>query len=141
MTRAFVVTALLAGFVLRADPVSAQSYAELRGRVADDQGGVMPGVAIVVRNQESGQFREIVTAADGSYLVTALTPGTYEITAELTGFRRFVRRDVRLAVGEVTTINVRLQLGGLEETITVSGESPLVDITSRTVGGTWSGSR
>ena len=45
MTRAFVVSALLAGLVLQADPVSAQSYAELRGRIADDQGGVMPGVA------------------------------------------------------------------------------------------------
>lgn len=135
MTRLMVVAAVLAGLVLSADRVSAQSYAELRGRVADEQGGVLPGVSIVVRNQESGQFRELVTAADGSYLVTALTPGIYEIGAELPGFRRFVRRDVRLAVGEVTTINVRLQVGGLEETITVAGESPLVDLTSKTVGG------
>jgi hypothetical protein len=130
-----VVMALLVGLALRADPVSAQSYAELRGRVADAQSGVLPGVLIVVRNQESGQFREIVSGSDGSYLVTALTPGTYQIVAELPGFKRFVRRDVRLAVGEVTTINVRLQIGALEETITVSGQSPLVDITSKTVGG------
>jgi hypothetical protein len=130
-----VAVVLLVGLALRADAVSAQSYAELRGRVTDEQGGVMPGAAIVVRNQESGQFREIVTGADGSYLVTALSPGIYEISAELAGFRRFTRRDVRLAVGEVTTINVRLQLGVLEETVTVSGQSPLVDITSKTVGG------
>ena len=135
MTRAMVMAALLVGLAFRADPAEAQSYAELRGRITDEQDAVMPGVAIVVRNQESGQFREIVTGADGSYLVTALSPGIYEISAELAGFKRVTRRDVRLAVGEATTINIRLQLGVLEETVTVSGESPLVDITSKTVGG------
>ena len=112
-----------------------QSYSELRGRVADEQGAVMPGVTIVVRNQDSGQFREVVSSNDGSYLMTALLPGVYQISAELTGFKRFMRRDVRLAVGEATTINVPLEVGTLEETVTVTGASPLVDLTSKTVGG------
>lgn len=112
-----------------------QSYSELRGRVTDEQGAVMPGVTIVVRNQDSGTFREIVSGTDGSYLVTALLPGIYEVSAELPGFKRFNRRDVRLAVGEAQTIVVRLEVGALEETITVTGQSPLVDLTSKTVGG------
>jgi hypothetical protein len=85
--------------------------------VTDEQGAVMPGVTLVVRNQDSGVFREVVSGTDGAYMLTALLPGLYEISAELTGFRRFIRRDVRLAVGEVTTITVRLEVGALEETI------------------------
>lgn len=115
--------------------LAGQSYSDLRGRVADEQGAVMPGVTIVVRNQDSGTFREVVSGTDGSYLVTALLPGVYEISAELPGFKRFVRRDVRLAVGEAQTIVVRLEVGALEETITVTAQSPLVDLTSKTVGG------
>lgn len=118
-----------------ASAAAGQSYSELRGRAADEQGAVMPGVTIVVRNQDSGTFREVVTGTDGSYLVTALLPGVYEISAELPGFKKFIRRDVRMAVGEATTITVRLEIGALEETITVSGVSPLVDLTSKTVGG------
>ena len=118
-----------------ASAAAGQSYSELRGRVADEQGAVMPGVTIVVRNQDSGTFREVISGTDGSYLVTALLPGVYEISAELPGFKKFVRRDVRLAVGEATTITVRLEVGALEETITVTGASPLVDLTSKTVGG------
>ncbi|MGE0815829.1 MAG: TonB-dependent receptor [Vicinamibacterales bacterium] len=117
-------------------PIAAgQSYSDLRGRVEDEQGSVMPGVTIVVRNQDSGQFREVVSGGDGSYLITSLNPGVYEVSAELPGFKRFIRRDVRLAVGEAQTITVRLEVGDLEETITVTGQSPLVDLTSKTVGG------
>jgi hypothetical protein len=88
------------GFVLSvgASAAAGQSYSELRGRVADEQGAVMPGVTIVVRNQDSGQFREVVSGTDGAYMMTALLPGIYEISAELPGFKRFVRRGVRLAV-------------------------------------------
>ncbi|HUP76287.1 MAG TPA: TonB-dependent receptor, partial [Acidimicrobiales bacterium] len=118
-----------------ASAAAGQSYSELRGRVADEQGAVMPGVTIVVRNQDSGQFREVVSGTDGAYMMTALLPGIYEISAELPGFKRFVRRDVRLAVGEATTIPVRLEVGALEETVTVTGQSPLIDLTSKTVGG------
>ncbi|MBI3261593.1 MAG: TonB-dependent receptor [Acidobacteria bacterium] len=118
-----------------APALAQQNFSELRGRVVDQQGAVLPGVALVVRNQDSGQFREAVSSVDGSYLLTALVPGVYEISAELSGFKRYSRRDVRLAVGQVTTIQIQLDVGQLEETVTVTGESPLVDVTSKEIGG------
>lgn len=63
-----------------------QGTADLRGRVVDPQGGVLPGVSIVVRHQESGLFREAVSSADGTFLMSGMTPGVYEVSAELTGF-------------------------------------------------------
>jgi hypothetical protein len=63
-----------------------QGTADLRGRVVDQQGAVLPGVSIVARHQESGLFRETVSGADGSFLLSAMTPGVYEVTADLQGF-------------------------------------------------------
>jgi hypothetical protein len=112
-----------------------QGTADLRGRVIDQQGAVLPGVAIVVRHQESGLFREAVSSADGTFLMSAMSPGVYEVTAELAGFRRYSQRDVRLEVGRSSQIDLRLEVGGLTEAVTVSAEAPLVDTTSQEIGG------
>ncbi len=112
-----------------------QGSAEVRGRVTDAQGGALPGVTIVVRHQESGVFRQVSTSSDGSYFLTGVVPGPYEMTAELSGFKRMNRRDLRLEVGKTATIDVRLEVGGITEELTVSAESPIVDITSKEVGG------
>jgi hypothetical protein len=127
---------LCLALVASAAPLAAQqNFSELRGRVVDEQGGVLPGVALVVRNQDSGQYREAVSKVDGSYFLAALSPGVYEISAELSGFRRYTRRDVRLEVGQVTSVEIKLEVGQLQETVTVEGESPLVDVTSTKIGG------
>ena len=94
----------------------------------------MPGV-IVITNQASGTFREVISNTDGSWYVPGLTPGTYQVSAELTGFKRFLRRDLVVAVGNTTTVPITLELGTLEETITVTGESPIIDVTSKQIGG------
>ena len=112
-----------------------QGTADLRGRVVDQQGAVLPGVTIVVRHQESGLFREAVSSVDGTFLMSGMTPGVYEITAELAGFRPYSQRDVRLEVGRATQTELRLEVGGLTEAITVSAEAPLVDTTSQEIGG------
>lgn len=119
-----------------AAPAVAQSnFSELRGRIVDAQNAVLPGVTIVIRNQDSGQFRQAVSGADGSYFFTAMVPGIYEVSAELAGFRRYTRRDVRLIVGQTTTLPISLEVGTLEETVTVTGESPIVDLTATELGG------
>src|SRR5437764_5501452 len=120
-----------------ATPVFAQQgTGELRGRVLDQQSAVLPGVTVIAKNQETGMYRELASGADGSFFMSALTPGTYEITAQLTGFKKYQRRDIRVEVGKTMSVDVQLQVGGIEQEVTVTGEAPLVDTTSKEIGGT-----
>src|SRR5437867_3114479 len=117
-------------------PVLAQQgTSEIGGRVTDEQGAVLPGVSIVVTNEETGVFRDVTSGADGSYFASQLIPGRYRISAQLASFRAFERGGLVLAVGKTLTIDVTLMLGALAETVQVTGEAPLVDITSTKVGG------
>jgi hypothetical protein len=106
----------------------------LQGRVIDEQQAVLPGVAIVVTHQENGTFRETLSGSDGAYFVPGLLPGRYRITADLSGFKKFTQ-DVTLLLGTTQTVELRLEVGGLAETVTVSEEAPPVDLTSARVGG------
>src|SRR6185369_853965 len=112
-----------------------QGTGELRGRVLDAQNAVLPGVTVVAKNEASGQFREIVSGADGSFFMSALTPGLYEVTAQLSGFRRYQRGSIRVEVGKTQSIDVQLQVGAIEQEVTVTAESPVVDTTSKQLGG------
>jgi len=134
MLRRIVVIAL-AVFLAAPAAFAQQGTADLRGKVVDQQGAVLPGVTVVVRHQESGLFREIVTGPDGLFLMSAMTPGTYEVSAELTGFKKHSRRDVRLEVGGTAQVELKLEVGGLTESVTVTGESPIVDTTTQEIGG------
>ena len=123
-------------FLLIALPVFAQQgTTELRGRVADPQGGILPGVTVVVRNQATGMYRETISGSDGSFIASGLVPGTYEVTAELSGFKKFNRKDLLLEVGKTASIEIGLEVGGIEQTVNVSAESPLIDVTSKEIGG------
>jgi Carboxypeptidase regulatory-like domain/TonB dependent receptor-like, beta-barrel len=106
----------------------------IRGRVVDAQQSVLPGVAIVVTHTESGTVRATVTGPDGTYFVTGIIPGPYRITGELEGFKRFTQ-DVRLQIGETATLDLTLEVGTVAESVTVTGEAPLVDVTSTQVAG------
>ena len=130
-----VFGALTAVLVCLAVEASAQGLSDMRGTVADTSGGSLPGVTVTITNQASGTFREIISNADGSWYVPGLAPGTYQVAAELSGFKRFLRRDLLVAVGNTTTVPISLELGTLEETITVTGESPIIDVTSKQIGG------
>jgi len=129
----------LVGFfvvLLLATPLYAQQgTTELRGRVQDAQGGILPGVTVTVRNQATGMFRETVSGADGSFIASGLTPGTYELVAELQGFKKFNRKDLMLEVGKTASVEVKMEVGGIEQTVTVTADSPLVDVTSKEIGG------
>lgn len=129
------IFAVVMTLLVSATAVAQQGTAELRGKVMDQQSAVLPGVTVVVRHQESGLFREAVTGADGSFLMSGMTPGVYEVSAELAGFRKYSQRDVRLEVGRTTPVELKLEVGGLTEAVSVSAESPLVDITSQEIGG------
>jgi hypothetical protein len=109
--------------------------ADLTGRVVDQQGGALPGVSVVARHQESGVFRQSVTAENGSYQITGLLPGVYQVEAELSGFNKYQRTSLRLEVGKTVTADITLELGGVTEQVAVTGEAPLVDTTAKEVGG------
>jgi hypothetical protein len=112
-----------------------QGTTEIRGVVRDPDGAALPGVAIVLKNQETGLFRETTTGSDGTYFANSMTPGVYEISAELSGFQKFVARDIRLEIGKTATLDIPLALGNVTETLTINAEPPLVDVTSKEVGG------
>jgi hypothetical protein len=95
----------------------------------------LPGVPVVARHQESGLYRETVSGNDGSFFFSAMTPGVYEVNAELSGFKRYQLRDVRLEVGKQTAIEVKLEVGAIAESVTVTGEAPLIDTSSKEIGG------
>jgi outer membrane receptor protein involved in Fe transport len=130
-----VLFGVLLALLVAASARAQQGTTELRGKVTDPQGGVLPGVSVTVKNQASGMFRETVSGEDGSFIASGIVPGVYEVTAELQGFKKFDRKDLILEVGKTSTIDVRLEVGSLEETVTVSAESPLVDVTSKEIGG------
>lgn len=136
MGRVHVVSAFLfAAFVLAAPAAAQQGTAQISGRVTDAQGAVLPGVSVVIRNEETGATRELTSSAEGTYMAAQLTPGRYAVTAKLTGFQTMERTSLVLLVGTTLTINLSLPVGGIAENVTVTGQSPLVDTTSATVGG------
>jgi hypothetical protein len=112
-----------------------QGTSEIRGRVRDAQGAAVPGAVVTVRNQDTGMYRETTSQNDGAYFVTSVVPGRYEVMAQLQGFKKFRRGDLLLEVGKTVTADIALEVGSLEESVDVTAESPLVDVTSKEVGG------
>ncbi len=133
MRRVVLASAVLLLFAALA--AAQQGTSELRGRAVDQQGAALPGVPIVVTNQDNGQFRETTSGADGAFLLSAMVPGTYEVSAELAGFKKYQARGVRLEVGRSTLFEIKLEVGAIAESVTVTGEAPLVDTSSKAIGG------
>ena len=101
------------------------------GTVSDSTGGVLPGVTVEARSPALiEQVRTAVTDGNGQYLIVALETGVYSVTFTLPGFSTVVREAVELSAGFTANVNVELPVGGLEETITVTQASPLIDVQS-----------
>lgn len=111
----------------------------LVGTVKDSQGGVLPGVAVTATSPALIGQRTTITEVDGRYLLTTLPSGTYALRFELAGFNPFVRENIGVTQGTTLTIDATLQVAALAETLTVTGESPVVDTTTTKVGATFSG--
>jgi hypothetical protein len=103
----------------------------LNGIVTDGTGGALPGVTVTLTSPalQVGQLTT-TTASDGSYRFVDLPPGLYTARFELSGFKPFLRDGLRLTVGFVARVDATMQVGGIEESVTVSGQSPVVDVTS-----------
>src|SRR2546430_4456570 len=106
----------------------AQGTAQLDGTVRDESGGVLPGVTVTMTQTDTGVMRSAVTEANGSYVLPNLPLGPYKLEVTLQGFRTHVQNGIVLQVGGMPTINVILAVGNLQETVSVEGAAPLVDV-------------
>ena len=127
-TRAMVALAWLVMI-----PASAFAQATLSGVVKDTSGGVLPGVNVEASSPVLiEKTRAAVTDSTGLYRIPDLPPGIYKVTFTLSGFATVNREGVEMAGGGVTSINADLRVGTVSETITVTGETPVVDIQTST---------
>src|SRR4051812_10919206 len=107
---------------------SAQQASGIAGVVRDTSGGALPGVTVEASSPALiEKVRTVVTDGEGRFNLTDLRIGTYAITFTLPGFSTLKRDGVELRAGFTATVNADLQVGSLEETITVTGAAPLVD--------------
>jgi hypothetical protein len=129
--RQLAKVALFAAIVLIPSLAHAQALA---GTIRDASGGVLPGVTVEAASSVLiEKVRTTVSDGTGQYRLTNLLPGTYSVTFTLPGFATVQRTDVLVSGNAVITINADLRVGGIQETITVTGETPVVDVQTSTV--------
>ncbi len=109
-------------------PAQAQTSSTISGTVADASGGALPGVALTLRNEATGLARTTTSAADGRFVFAGIGAGEYELRAELSGFRTLVRRDLEVTVAQAVTLALVMDVGGVEQTVTVSGGASAVNM-------------
>jgi hypothetical protein len=108
--------------------LNAQEFrATIKGQIVDASGGALPGATVTVQNVETKEVASATTNAEGNYTIPFLRPGSYTLTAELTGFTKHVRQGLVLQVGQSTTINAQLAVGGVTEEVSVTAETPLLE--------------
>ncbi len=116
-------------------PTASAQEASIAGAVTDDTRAGLPGVTITAAALDTGRTFTAVSDIRGEYRLRGLPPGRYRVQAELTGFSIVVVPEIELLVGQNRTVPFGMKVASLEETVTVTGESPLVDISSTQVGG------
>src|SRR4030095_6525498 len=128
------ISAFLVAFALALS--SAANAQEIGGtlswRVLDAQKLPVPGVTVTASGTQGA--RTAVSDADGRYSIPFLTPGNYDVKAELQGFKTFEQKAVIISLGQTTDIPVSMQVGGVTETVNVPAESPLINTKSTTIG-------
>src|SRR5438477_7779927 len=130
----FVSRAASALVVLLLLPAAAYAQAAITGVARDASGGVLPGVTVEAASPVLiEKVRSVVTDGTGQYRIVNLLPGTYSVTFSLPGFSTVKRDGIELTGSFVATVNGALKVGALEETITVTGETPIVDVQSARV--------
>jgi hypothetical protein len=113
---------------------SAQTYqGGVRGAVRDADGGVLPGTAVTLTNAQTGATRTSVTNERGEYVFASVAPGTYNLGVELSGFAPFLREALEVGVATFFVQDVTMQVGGIAESVTVTGESPIIETANASI--------
>lgn len=132
MKRLLMLVALIASIAM---PAAAQiDQGRLTGNVKDAQGAVLPGVTVTAKSPALIGVRTVVSGGEGTYSFSALPSGPYELTFELSGFQPFKRSNIVLGLGQILTVDAQMQVASLQESVTVTAASPVVDMQSTKVG-------
>ncbi|MCY4119542.1 MAG: carboxypeptidase-like regulatory domain-containing protein, partial [Acidobacteria bacterium] len=131
MRRSCTAVVALAALALAPGVALAQTNSQFTGEVTDNTGGILPGVTVEASSPVLIEgSRVAITDGAGRYTMVDLRPGTYNLTFTLPGFSVVVVESQELPAGFTATVNAELSVGALEETVTVSGEAPVVDVQS-----------
>src|SRR6266446_4046483 len=133
----FTLVAAIIGFIALGNGlISAQSFtATITGTVRDASGAAVPESTVTLRHVDTGQTRTVQSDIRGAYSAPSLAVGEYEVTAERMGFRREVRRGINLAVAQEAIVDMTLQVGSIDQQVTVTAEAPLVNTTLASTSG------
>ena len=122
---------VFAAMVVVALPTAAAAQSAIAGVARDASGAVLPGVTVEASSDALIEKTKVATTdGSGAYRVIDLRPGTYTVTFSLTGFQTVRNEGLVLAANFTATVNAEMKVGAIEETITVSGDAPVVDISS-----------
>lgn len=128
--RTFVVCLCLSAVAVLAQ----DSRGSIAGRVMDSSEALVPGVELRATNADTGVAASAKSNASGSYNIPFLIPGTYRVTAETAGFKRFVREGIQVRVSETVDLNIQMEVGAVSETVEVKAETPLLDTAGASLG-------
>lgn len=127
LTRVFLLSVLV-GSLTTIGLAQAQALnGQIEGNITDQNGAVVPNATVVAKNIESGAERSVTTDANGGYRIPLLPLGRYQVTITAQDFKRVNREGITLVAGQVATINVTLETGGIDETITITMDAPIAD--------------
>lgn len=129
LARFFAICILLAAVATAQEP-----RGSIVGQVSDANGGLIPGAAVTILNVETGQTLKLTTSDSGSYSAPLLPIGRYRIEAELAGFKRFQRDNVEMRVGDRLQIDIRLEIGQMTDSITVTEGAPMLQAADASLG-------
>jgi hypothetical protein len=125
--RLVVILLAVAALAMSATSASAQIlYGSITGIAKDAQGAAVPGATVTIVNKETNLTRDTVTGGDGSFTLNNVLPGPYDVKISLTGFREAVRTNVPVTIGEISRVDMTLEVGALTETVTVASEAQLL---------------
>ena len=137
-TFSVLVTTIVLLVCTPAIPVDAQvTTATFFGLVHDSTGAVVPGAAVVATHQGTGVPREATTDERGEFVLSALPNGPYSIRIELTGFKSYTNEGILLGSGQTVRQTFVLELGAVEESVTVAGQAPLIETASSSTSATF----
>src|SRR5215471_1146486 len=132
-TLCVVLALLLASATAFAQGGGASTTGSINGKVEDSSSAVLPGVTVSVASPSMMGVQTAVTDTGGNYRFPALPPGTYTVTFELPGFNTLKRENIQISMGFTATVNVELAVASLQETVTVTGDSPVIDTSNTRV--------